>query len=476
MAPSPRSPPLHSLSEMARGGGVAGGVVAEQVSSARPASRKARKAADGGGEFKEPKYVLTPEVMQIGDRRYCRVYRRPPISYADLITYAIAQSEHKKLKLNAIYCFLVSTFGYFKFHASRRGLSHAPSPARKKNKNSIRHNLSMKSKGRFLKVKEDDDAEKGSYWHLNRDDAQQFRLAMESAHDTADRLAAWVGIVFYELPAEAEPVADSVLFGDDDPRFTGRLYVFHRARRLRFCPVDWDAAARRRPAFSDDRADFDRPLPPPPLRNLIVLDALAPAADAAVGPVVAADAAPAAAPVRTSVARKRRPSACVESLDLAAGQRQQPLSAAATPASTRTGVAGLPRRTGSETESLRARLMRQRLDSEDSSSMPATPPPPPLAPASRTLEEDDEAHPRPPSGTLAASAVLGGPLPPYLLFEGGGGGGGADSDRSCSNGGGAELGPLPGIDLASLDLGSLMADPSVSADCFQHPWSELHLY
>ncbi|KAJ3213913.1 hypothetical protein HDU67_002319 [Dinochytrium kinnereticum] len=227
---------------------------------ARPAKRNRRMGENG--ESKDPKYVLTTEVINLKGVRYCRVYRRPPISYADLITYAIAQSPHKKLKLQSIYNFLTSTFGYFKHHTAKRGWE-----------NSIRHNLSMKSKGRFLKVKEEDDSEKGSYWHLNPD-VNHFTETMENARDTAEKLEVWPGILYYPLDSHEDAPHAAMLFSEEDHYYTDSLCVIDDSQGscTKFKSPPLDACSRRKSTSSITttiRADL--PLPPPPYRNLIFL-------------------------------------------------------------------------------------------------------------------------------------------------------------------------------------------------------------
>lgn len=218
--------------------------------------KKARKVGESG-ESKDPKYVLTTDVLEIGDARFCRVYRRPPISYADLITYAIAQSDEQKLKLNSIYCFLTRTFGYFKHHTARRGWE-----------NSIRHNLSMKSKGRFLKIKENDDSEKGSFWYLNTEKTQ-FNLAMENARETSDKLESWVGIVYYQMRPEELVSSESLLFSEEDKYYADNLFIFDRSgNAVKFISHDWDSFSRKK-LTSCPQSRENMPLPPPPYKNLI---------------------------------------------------------------------------------------------------------------------------------------------------------------------------------------------------------------
>ncbi|KAI9350514.1 fork head domain-containing protein [Zopfochytrium polystomum] len=220
-------------------------------------TKKLRKTGESV-DSKDPKYVLTPQVVEDGDKRYCRVFRRPPVSYADLITYAIAQSPEKKLKLCSIYQFLNETFGYFKFHPGKRGWE-----------NSIRHNLSMKSKGRFLKIKENNDSEKGSFWHLNTEE-NQFRLAMESALETSEKLESWVGIVYYELYPDEVPALDSVIFREEDRHYLNRLFIFEQGHPTKFVPQDWDSLIRKKSAtdFSSMLDAGSVRLRPPPYRNL----------------------------------------------------------------------------------------------------------------------------------------------------------------------------------------------------------------
>ncbi|KAJ3151218.1 Forkhead box protein J2, partial [Irineochytrium annulatum] len=177
------------------------------------AGKRVRRNGEAGGDSKDPKYVLTTEIIDFKGQQYCRVYRRPPISYADLITYAIAQSALKKLKLQSIYTFLISTFGYFKHHTAKRGWE-----------NSIRHNLSMKSRGRFLKVKDSDDSEKGSYWHLNKDPSL-LNETIENARETAARLESWQGILYLPIRTSTPHPLEPMLFSEEDKNFTEDLCV-----------------------------------------------------------------------------------------------------------------------------------------------------------------------------------------------------------------------------------------------------------
>ncbi|KAI8618515.1 hypothetical protein BC830DRAFT_931501 [Chytriomyces sp. MP71] len=98
----------------ARGGRGAGGA------STRNLHKRVKRGNDGG-DSKDPKFCFSDQIVKMGDVSYQIVYRRPPISYADLITYAITQTESKRLKLQSIYTFLTSTFGYFRYNPQKRG-------------------------------------------------------------------------------------------------------------------------------------------------------------------------------------------------------------------------------------------------------------------------------------------------------------------------------------------------------------------
>ncbi|KAJ3113260.1 Forkhead box protein J3 [Phlyctochytrium bullatum] len=213
-------------------------------------SVKRHRRVGENGESKDPKYVLTSEEVE---------YKG--ISYADLITYAIAQSPHKKLKLQAIYTFLTTTFGYFKHHTGKRGWE-----------NSIRHNLSMKSRGRFLKVKEEDDSEKGSYWHLNPD-PKFYAETIENAHETADKLENWIGILYYPARSGEELPPTPFLFSEEDRQYTDRMCVIDEfGSCIKFKGMPLDSCNRRKTATTANGMPVSRvdlPLPPPPYKNLI---------------------------------------------------------------------------------------------------------------------------------------------------------------------------------------------------------------
>ena len=46
---------------------------------------KKLKSAKENGESKDPKYLLTNQVITIENNRYCRAYRRPPVSFSHFI-------------------------------------------------------------------------------------------------------------------------------------------------------------------------------------------------------------------------------------------------------------------------------------------------------------------------------------------------------------------------------------------------------
>lgn len=79
--------------------------------------------------------------------------RRPPISYAELITMAIESSPEAMLTLKEIYAWISAHYPYF--DSSKTGWQ-----------NSIRHNLSLNRC--FYKVPRGTDSKgKGSYWKIN---------------------------------------------------------------------------------------------------------------------------------------------------------------------------------------------------------------------------------------------------------------------------------------------------------------------
>ncbi|OLL25888.1 Forkhead box protein J2, partial [Neolecta irregularis DAH-3] len=79
---------------------------------------------------------------------------KPRNSYAQLITYAIATSEHKRMTLSDLYQWCIDSFPFFK-NSPRQGW-----------KNSLRHNLSLNKT--FMKIPRPvNESGKGSYWVLN---------------------------------------------------------------------------------------------------------------------------------------------------------------------------------------------------------------------------------------------------------------------------------------------------------------------
>ncbi|KAJ3407350.1 hypothetical protein HDU80_009027 [Chytriomyces hyalinus] len=218
-------------------------------------TKRVKRGSEGGGDSKDPKFCLSDQ-----------------ISYADLITYAIAQTDDKRLKLQSIYTFLTSTFGYFRHNPAKRGWE-----------NSIRHNLSMKSKCRFRKIKEEEDSEKGCYWSLNP--TQPFHSdSIDNAWDTAEKLEFWQGVLYYKLsPAQSAPGAPPlfpVLFSEDDRRFYPDMYTFDESGNFgKFKPNSAEpagSAARNAAMFGQGSrfgAGFMRgvlPIPTPPYRNIMV--------------------------------------------------------------------------------------------------------------------------------------------------------------------------------------------------------------
>ncbi|KAJ3017919.1 UNVERIFIED_CONTAM: Hepatocyte nuclear factor 3-beta [Siphonaria sp. JEL0065] len=243
--------------------------VKRKIDSSAAVARRGRR---NDGDAKDPKFCLSDQQVMLAGQMFQIVYRRPPISYAHLITYAIAQNDQQKLKLQAIYTFLVSTFGYFRNNPQKRGWE-----------NSIRHNLSMKSKCRFRKVKEEEDSEKGCFWSLNVDEPH-FRESIENAWETCLKLETWNGILYYRMkPEEHAPSAKLLgptLFSEDNHKYYSDLYVFDEAGSfVKFRGGDNNLSAQAISASM--AAAFQRfpqgyvqgylPIPPPPLHNLIVV-------------------------------------------------------------------------------------------------------------------------------------------------------------------------------------------------------------
>lgn len=78
---------------------------------------------------------------------------KPPYSYAQLISQAIASTRDRQITLNGIYCFISKNYPYY--HLGDKGWQ-----------NSIRHNLSLN--GYFVRVpKALLEGGKGSYWRLD---------------------------------------------------------------------------------------------------------------------------------------------------------------------------------------------------------------------------------------------------------------------------------------------------------------------
>ena len=129
----------------------------------------------------------------------------------------------------------------------------------------------MKSKERFLKVKEEADSEKGCYWYLNPEQ-EQFQESLENALETSDKLENFVGIVYFKLQDGEEPPAVSVLFSDEDKRYSSELYYIDLEKQscVQFSKYHnsdlFNAKKRTTPIGS--KAVL--PLPPPPIHNLIV--------------------------------------------------------------------------------------------------------------------------------------------------------------------------------------------------------------
>ncbi|KAJ3075480.1 hypothetical protein HDU98_007978 [Podochytrium sp. JEL0797] len=219
--------------------------------------KRVKKATEGTSDSKDPKYCLSDQQVVLDGHNYQIVYRRPPASYADLITYALAQQHCKQLKLHSIYSFLISTFGYFKYNPQKEGW-----------KNSIRHNLSMKSKCRFRKLKGTlDAAAKGCFWSINPD-APHYQDCVTNAWETAEKLETWRGVLYYKLPEHSLPLAPS-LFSDDELVVCRDLFAFDAVGGLaRFNVMGVEPV--RPSLFGVAVAPRELPTPRPPLRNLIV--------------------------------------------------------------------------------------------------------------------------------------------------------------------------------------------------------------
>jgi hypothetical protein len=130
----------------------------------------------------------------------------------------------------------------------------------------------MKSKERFLKVKEEDDSEKGCYWYLNPE-GSNYAESIENAHETADKLDNFCGIVYYKLKDGEEPPAAPILFSDDDRTFTSELYAFDESSTtyvpfLKYAVHETNNSKKKSHQTTTSRVEL--PLPPPPFRNLIV--------------------------------------------------------------------------------------------------------------------------------------------------------------------------------------------------------------
>jgi hypothetical protein len=127
----------------------------------------------------------------------------------------------------------------------------------------------MKSKDRFLKVKEEDDSEKGSYWYLNTDEVH-FQESIENAFETAEKLEMWVGIVYYRPPHNGNLPQIPKLFSDDEKGLISELYILDGTDVIKYKTFQQDVPQRKK-GNSLENCRPILPLPPPPLKNLILI-------------------------------------------------------------------------------------------------------------------------------------------------------------------------------------------------------------